>query len=135
MFALRPIQPRLACLMRIGEVILFGCVALVALANVYLGFPDNPFAPMCNGQSSSPCLGCSCLPAPSWKPPVVTFLQTYPFLSATLLVASLFIAVVGVVIARRGQRSLNPIFLLLPVIAMMLISLAALLLYVFEQRL
>jgi energy-converting hydrogenase Eha subunit H len=65
----------------------------------------------------------------------VTFVQTYPLFSATLLVTSIFILVVGFVAARRRQRSLNPIFLFLPIIAMTLIALAALPLFGFGQSL
>jgi hypothetical protein len=121
--ATHPLQPRW---LRINAGILFGVVALVALANVYLGFPYNLFAPKCNGPSgSSPCFGCTCSPTPPWKPPVMTFVQVYPILSALLILASVFVAVVGFVLARAGERALNPLIPFLPIITVTLIALVA----------
>ena len=135
MFARHPSRPRPSSLMRIGAVLLFACVALVALANVYLGFPHNLSAPQCNSHLGNPCLGCACLPTPAWQPPVATLVQAYPLLSAALLAASNFVTMAGFVSARRGRKSLNPLFPLLPVITITLIALVAIFLYGFGQRL
>lgn len=123
-----PRQSRRFC---ISLGILFGTVASVSLANVYLGLgsPYNFFAPKCSGAASGPCFGCTCSPTPSWKPPVVTFVQTYPLLSALLLLASVVIAVAGFFFARRRDRALNPLFLMLPVITLTVLALVAIVLW------
>jgi hypothetical protein len=55
----------------------------------------------------------------------MTFVQVYPILSALLILASVFVAVVGFVLARAGERALNPLIPFLPIITVTLIALVA----------
>jgi hypothetical protein len=115
MSAIHPSRPsfsKFTPIIRIGQAILLGGIVLIALANVYLGFPHNIFAPQCNGAVGSPCLGCACSPTPSWTPPIATLVLIYPLLSALLLLASILVAVLGFVYARREQKSHHPLLLL-----------------------
>ncbi|GEM_PF-2435718 len=124
-----------------GGMVLGIIAVLVFALNAVEGYPDSIFG-TCNGLCG--CYACSANgtpQAPPWKPPVWTFMQTYPILSAALLAASVLLSVVGFIIARSVRRTPGassrlkrlPAFALMlqisPIITVTLMALVALFLF------